>query len=476
MGLTPAYSTPLWVSPTYREFNFPSDEYYIGFASRSFGREEDPSEVEQQVLTFSRIRLVESVYVSISANSYNSLVNSDGEAREYYSKKIVSKSTLETAGLATEVYLDSRKNIAYAFSSIRKSELRENYAKAFRANYIAIERRMEQLSSMSLQRMMHFSDEITQLQGQRTVMSFLGVGNPNSDQQLEGYLSQVENAILDRSKVRSDLDEALMNLQSVLFSTLQQEVKSLKINLLTYKDSELSSEFSLILNQKLSQVVLEKVEINDGSSYVLSGTYWPAEKGIRLMISVNEYVGGENISLLGTASATVDKTSIHDLNVQIVPQRPKEPLLAAAEDKPDYGGLIAEVTTQKGKEAVAFREGEELKLAVKVSRPSYVQLINIWADGSKYLLLDNYYLGPDEVNKDYWLPFTWETACPCGMENLYLRASNEPFPPVQVSDVDGFLKVETDIEVILKLTRGFKPKTDEDYLAETSMGLMTFPK
>lgn len=427
-------------------------------------------------MSFSRVRLIESVYVSISADSYNSLTNSDGEAQEYYSKKIVSKSALETAGLVSEVYLDTRKNIAYAFSTIRKNVLRESYARAFELNYQRVEQQMSQLTSMSLPRMMVLRDDLTQLRGQGTILKFLGFGDPMVDKQIDDLIGTIEDVILERSQERSDLEEALITLKSILFSTLNPEVRSIKMNLLTYKDSELSSALSLILEQKLSQVLLDRVEINDQSNYVLSGTFWPVKEGIRIMINVNEFLDDENLRLLGTATAIVDEASISQLNVEIEPAVQEMAILINSESKPDYGGLIAEVTTQKGKEAVAFWEGEELKLAVKVSRPSYVQLINIWADGSKYLLLDNYYLGPDEVNKEYWLPFSWETACPCGMENLYLRASNQPFPPVQVTDVDGFLKLDTDIDVILELTRGFKPKTDDDYLAETSLGLMTFPR
>lgn len=441
-----------------------------------YGKDEQVSEAEQEVLSFSRVRLMESVYVSISSDSYNSLINSGGETQEYYSKKVVSKSALETAGLVTEVYLDSKKNIAYAFSIIKKSELRESYSRAFDLKFQQAKQRASQLTTMTLSGLMILRDELTQLQGQGTMLKFLGIGNQNTDKQLADLIGEVDNAILERSRKRSDLDEAMIIMKSILFSNLNAEVQSLKINLLTYKNTGLSSELSLVLNQKLSQVLLNEVKISYQSDYVLSGTYWPDEEGIRIMINVNEFLDGENVRLLGTASATVEDGSIKGLNAALEPFVQEIPLLSNSEEKPDYGGLIAEVSTQKGKEAIAFWEGEELKLAVKVSRPSYVQLINIWADGSKYLLLDNYYLGPDEVNRDYWLPFSWETACPCGMENLYLRASNRPFPPVQVTDVDGFMKLETDIAIILELTRGFKPKKNDDYLAETTLGLMTFPR
>ena len=475
-GFDAPKSPPLWISPTYRELNFPRSDYYVGFASRSFSKEEDVSEVEQQVLSFARVRLVESVYVSIAADSYNSVTNADGEAEEFYSKKIVSRSALETAGLATEVYLDNRKKIAYAFSSIKKVELLNNYEKAFAVNFEAIERQMNEVSTMPMPQMRQLLDEIRQLQGQRNVLSFLGAEIGEKVQQLNEFALGTQNAILDESKKQTGLEEALSTLQSILFSTLNPVAKAMKINLLTYKDSGLSSEFSLVLNQKLTQGLLENVEISDQSDFVLTGTYWPGREGIRLMVSVNELQAGENIRLLGTASATINESSISGLDVKIEPDFPSSPVLSNSQEKAAYGGLIADVTTQKGKEAVAFTEGEELKVAVKVSRPAYVQLINIWADGSKFLLLDNYYLGSDEVNKNYWLPFSWETACPCGMENLYLRASNRPFLPMEVVDVDGFMKLETDIEVVLELTRGFKPKTDEDYLAEASLDLMTFPK
>lgn len=388
----------------------------------------------------------------------------------------MSKSALETAGLATEVYLDRKKQIAYAFSSIKKTELREDYTRAFASKFSQVEENMQQISSMTLLRLTNFSDEIRQLQGHQNVLSFLGVGDGQKKGQLDQFSTDIEKAIREQSKKQADLDEALAALQSILFSTLNPVVKAVKVNLLTFKDSELSSEFSLILNQKLTEVLLKKVAVTDQSDYVLSGTYWPGKEGVRLMVSVNEVQSDENIRLLGTASATINEAAVTVLNVAIEPDIPKTPVLSSSQEKAEFGGLVAEVLTQKGKEAISFWEGEELKVAVKVSRPAYVQLINIWADGSKYLLLDNYYLGPDEVNKNYWLPFSWETACPCGMENLYLRASNRPFPTMEVQDVDGFLKLDTDIEVILERTRGFKPKAEGDYLAETSLGLMTFPK
>jgi hypothetical protein len=137
-----------------------------------------------------------------------------------------------------------------------------------------------------------------------------------------------------------------------------------------------------------------------------------------------------------------------------------------AKDEMKGGELQVEIITNKGKEGQIFSEGEMMKLFVRSNRECYLRFIYHLADGSKVLLLDNYYINRDKVNQVYELPYTFECAEPFGVETLQLNAQTQMFEPLTTRAESGYEFIQENTEQILVKTRGFKNKTGEVLKAE----------
>ena len=138
------------------------------------------------------------------------------------------------------------------------------------------------------------------------------------------------------------------------------------------------------------------------------------------------------------------------------------------------GGMDAQVSTQKGTEALVFKEGEKLELFIEVNRPSYVRLMNVWSDDQQLLLLDNYYIDEENINKKIPLPLEWVTACPCGTEYIQLFARSEPFEYLEVETEDGFDFITEPLEETVNKSRGYNMvKKPGSYIAESTIVVTT---
>jgi len=60
------------------------------------------------------------------------------------------------------------------------------------------------------------------------------------------------------------------------------------------------------------------------------------------------------------------------------------------------------------------------------------------ADGQKVLLLDNYYIAENMVNKMVELPFEFECSAPFGVETLLASAQPTQLTPLSITHTDGF--------------------------------------
>jgi hypothetical protein len=99
------------------------------------------------------------------------------------------------------------------------------------------------------------------------------------------------------------------------------------------------------------------------------------------------------------------------------------------------------------------------------------------ADGAKVLLLDNYYIGIDKVNKVYELPEEFVCAEPFGAELLLVNAQTEKFEPLNTRKQYGYEFILDNVPEILANTRGFKKVEKGELMrAENSIVITTMGK
>ena len=125
------------------------------------------------------------------------------------------------------------------------------------------------------------------------------------------------------------------------------------------------------------------------------------------------------------------------------------------------GGLNLDLWTNKGNENLLFHENDTLKIYVRSNHECYLRFVYYMADGSKALLMDDYYIGSDQVNKVIQIPETFVCAEPFGTESLVLNGQTSPFEKLTTTKRDGYVYVENEVKDIIAQSRGFKRVSNE---------------
>ncbi len=475
---------PNWVNPLRRESEYPASIYYIGFVSQSYQRGEKPDQFIDKLKGSARAALSESIFVSITSLSTAEMSALNGESEDRYQKSTVTSSSLEAIGMQAETYTDARKRIIYAFAYVRKKSLISHYYRLLSSELDRIESALVRNEKIvdKTEAYKRYSSELNALNVAKEYQDMLKYLEVSSDVVLmtDKWKKSYDSTLDALDKLRSDRDIGIKDASYFLADRLREElgedVGTIQMGLFTYKSTDIPTEFSDYFGDLFRQALEEKrggvSRSIDQEGYVVSGSYWPGEKELQVIANVNYVVNGENVNLKAGASIAVDLERVKGLGVKY--ELTSVELLAKNEQlRPTAptGGLIANVTTQKGSQSVIFKEGEFLSLSVSVSRPAYIRIINIWSDNSKYLLADNFYVSPAQTNQTVKLPLAWETACPCGVEYIQMVAQDQPFEPLATEDVNGFLSIKGSLSDMLEKSRNVKKKGE--YYAESALILTT---
>ena len=105
------------------------------------------------------------------------------------------------------------------------------------------------------------------------------------------------------------------------------------------------------------------------------------------------------------------------------------------------------LTTNRGRLTPVFRQGDTLQLALTVSHPCYVRLIDILPDGTPTLLVDNLWV--DEVGSSVKVQGrTLICDAPFGTEQLRAFASERPFVALTIQEEDGYAVITDSLQII----------------------------
>ncbi|MCX8473341.1 MAG: hypothetical protein ORN85_06790 [Sediminibacterium sp.] len=108
--------------------------------------------------------------------------------------------------------------------------------------------------------------------------------------------------------------------------------------------------------------------------------------------------------------------------------------------------LELNVTTNKGDDNLVFKEDEELKLFISSNKTCFIDVIYIFADGTKVLLLKNYKFQPREDKQPTSLPFNFICAEPFGAESLILLASEQRLSDIATKSESGYEIITSDFK------------------------------
>jgi hypothetical protein len=257
----------------------------------------------------------------------------------------------------------------------------------------------------------------------------------------------------------------------------------------TFQDSKMASAFSKRLTQMMESKLVDQgmnvkvreasmADNNDKTPHaILSGTYWEEGTDIKIIALVRDGITNKTIA---SSESSVPKAWLDAKGIEYKPANYDNAIKNLVEftnnETMPEGGLLVQLTTNRGNEGLIFTQNDEMKVFVRANKSCYIRLIYFLADGSKVLLFDNYFISNDQANKIIEIPETFVCTAPFGIETLQLNAQSEEFAPLKVQVEDGYSFIQEELKDVLFKTRGFKPKGNKDAKSEQRIMITTLAK
>lgn len=497
----PLEKTPDWLNYDQRESMFPSNKYVIGFASDQYSPSDDLKELEKQLQSDARTQLVESIKVDIRSMAISQMITHNEEAQSSFRRTSVSLSNVELQGLKNKVYFDKRNKQAFVITFAEKGKISELYRNKITSKKARVEQNLSNAATYLEQKdkqnalksyysCMPLFREIEE--AQTLIITFEGVNNDAAHLHFAAIntLKLKVNKQIKELQSSKDLnidDAALLIAMGLRFQadTISREIR---LNNFTFQDTKMASTFSKRFTRSLeSKLSSNNFNVNihqtsmldnvdESEYYNMLGTYWEEGENIKIIANIRDAASGKTIA---SSEASIPKSYFTSNNIAYKPgnyDNAIKSLVQFNNEKQPSGGLLVDISTNKGSDGLIFSKDEEMKLYVRANKACYIRFMYHLADGSKVLLFDNYYISNAMANQVIEIPETFVCAEPFGVETLQLNAQTKEFTPLSTKLEYGYAFIVEDLKQVLFKTRGFKAKGKMDAKTEKRIIITTMDK
>ena len=495
---------PLWTKYLTRVENYPEQTYIIGFSSEINYSNSDINELIDRCKENAKKELIESIKVSIKSVTVSGISNIntgiDQETVEYLKHSSVSYSNMEVSNLKSETYYNKRKKTAYAFMYVKKLKLETFYKQKVISIVSEIEQNLKfaldakssNLEQKSYLKLLETLSKFREVEEAQTILVALGAGDENSikRKKVVSLKSKIDKEInLQSSSIKNTVSDLAFFI-SQSFKLQKSKIEGdVSLSVFSYQDTKIGSPFSKILFDNLEQKLISNSKynvlnvnefngnvINKNIDYIITGNYWEESNFVKVIAVLRNFKTGKAVA---SVESRLSKDYFTKSNIAYLPENfvnANSKISDFSKDEVVGGDLNLEVWTSKGNENLLFQEDEKLSLYIRVNKKCYVRFIYHLADGSSVLLLDDYYIGTDKVNKVYKLPEDFICAEPFGAEVLQVNAQTEKFPPIVTKKEYGYDFITENLETVIRKNRGFKKDNDEVMKAENRLIITTMGK
>jgi hypothetical protein len=485
MNLSQIYGQiPGWAKYESRQAFYPEKTYFIGFSSEINYSESETAELLEKCKDNAKKTLIESVQVSIKSvtvsgiNSAN--YKNNPETYEYIKHSSVSYSNVDIAGLVSETYYDKKKKTAYAFTYVKKPDLINLYKQKVDNKLQSLEQMFQYAeeskksgqSQKAFEKLVECLPVFRELEEAQSILAGMGVideASIKSKKTLE-LKSKVDKSIDEiNTSAKNDISDLAYFIANGLKIQKPELKGTIGLSNFTYQDTKMGSPFSKRLNQELEQKLISIANYNiqnkenafggsklNNFDYLITGTYWEEGDYLKIIVVLRDFNTGKAEASI---ESKLSKNFCTKNNIQFLPENFINAEIknkTFSENEIVGGDLSLEIWTNKGTENLMYSESDTLRLYLRTNKECYVRFIYYLADGSSVLLLDDFYIGIDKVNKVYQLPDEFVCASPYGVEVLQVNAQTEKFEPLLTKTVDGYRYITDDLAVIIEKNRGFK--------------------
>ena len=488
---------PDWTDPIQRRSLYPEDVYLTGFSSEVLRKTESIDELRQKHLGIAKAQLVESISVNIKSSATLNLENLNSQSLEQFKQASVSFSEAKFSGLKTENWYDEKRKIIYVFAYVRISEL----IRACKADIVEksglLKRKIDAADAyatagnleQALKSYYQCFPIIRDIEQNEAML--VAIGKEPMPRGTENDELRINKSIANLRKERiHSLDDVCILMSDGIWQQLEglNFSASIALGSFTYRDSRAGSEFSSRLVSCLEQKMVRRgftigsalnrdneKSISASAGLLFSGTYW--EEGENLKIVGNLRSLKTNNTIAGVEEL-LPKQWCNDNSVKYLADNYQQAVSRQkqfAENEIVGQGMIAELWTNQGKDNPIFKQGDTMRVYIRVSQPCFIRLIYYFSDGTRTLLLDNRFIGDDKIGQTILLPDQFVCDAPFGSETIQLIAQSGPFKQLTVSNKDGYKLIIDDVGSILANVRGMKPIGQLEFITEKRLDLTTLP-
>lgn len=326
---------PVWVDYAKRTSMYPETDYLTGFVSGNNINDEDPGKLLDKYEELAKNKVVESIEVSIETNNSLILSNKNGKSDENFESKSVSFSSATITGLKSERYYDSRKKEAYVFAYASKKELAYYNRKLIETNLQKIDQKLTEGRDFEKN-----NDKQNALKSFYEGMPLLAQAEEaqwllmaiNREQFIDEDLKKLRSLNADLTREIAGLQQSgNLNLNEAayfaafgLFLQIGESSTPLLVNLCTYQNTGLTSDFSTKWDQEFKNALIKTggyqiTEFSNGKNQLVEGNYWE-ENG---MLKVQMKIISQN-KILAMAEANVSINYLSRENINFVPVQLKK--------------------------------------------------------------------------------------------------------------------------------------------------------
>ena len=484
--------TPTWLDSDKRKTLYPNSKFFTGVGEAILNRGESMDENRKAAESDAKQDLIESIQVTVESIAIHKLSEQNQEIRESYRQAVSSFSKIKLPGIKDDTHFDKKKKITYAFAWVSKQELAQYYQDQLDLYASQLETKLSEAQQLytngqkqkALEAYQECFPILRQMEEALAMLVTIGI---DPEGKLPGtYQTEIsENISKISQNANLTLDEMCQLLAGSIKAQLGKNENTLRLVPFTYEDtrmaSKLSARFGTLLEAKLVAEGLKMSVLGtEGiqNSLILIGTYWEDEVGdyLKFIASVKDLSTG---TTLASAENRIPKSWLDAAMISWKPENYEEALSNLklfTKDEVIGGGLKLDVWTNRGDENLLFREGETMKLFIRVNHECYLRFIYYLADGTKTLLRDNYPIPSDMVNIKVLLIGTFTCDAPFGVETLQVIAQTVKFPRLNTYiDDNGYEIILDDTKEIMRSTRGMKRNNDQLLFGEKRLVITTIP-
>ena len=492
--LTEVFSqAPSWTNYSDRSKNYNEEQYFTSFISENIRPGDDEKTAAERAVSEAKTLLAGSILVTIESNTSMKMSNVNSESDEIFTSNSSSYTKLDLTELKEERYYDTRKKIAYAFVYIKKTSIEKLYKNKINSLIIELKNRKGFAETLMAENQREGAYKaylecfplLREIENAQSVLFFAGNPDPevlqlNESQRLANEIRSAVSKI--RTLKYASPDDLCYFFAEALIMQLPGETGNIMISNFTFQDTKMASQFSRrlsgILEQKLAKsgkliVVRGENKEKIKEDFIIQGTYWDETDQLKVIAVVNELTTG---GIIASVEGTLDKKWININGVAYKPEnfgQAIENMQVMKQGEIVNGGLSIDLWTNRGQDNLLYTTGDTLELYLKSNKECYVRLIYYLAGGEKVLLLDNYYIGSDLLNRIIKLPYKFVCDEPYGIEMLQMNAQSSQFGPLKTRKDNGYEFIESSINEILDNLRGFKRVDDNSLNAEKRVIITT---